>query len=217
MSQPTIWGPLPRQGRGKANRLQSENTFFFVFPKAQVLTSEARRVDMKAIFAEAEEQQASARTHPSALSSSTPVHRLRPGESVGLPFSPPMTPDVPHSGSPSSSRSALTPAWRIHTGLPQLSSSPPGRGAKYPHLPAQSLTRSPSTSSQTAAKTPSTHPSGAPITHRSWGTQSSLGSSPHPGPGRPDLGPVISPPKVKVGLTGTRHASYVYFFSTTMG
>jgi hypothetical protein len=172
---------------------------------------------MKAIFAEAEEQQASARIHHSALSSSTPMHRQRLGEGVGVSSSPSKTPDAPHSGSPSSSRSALTPAWRIHTALPQSSSSPPGRATKNPPLPTQSLARSPSTSVQTAAKTPPTHSSGAPITHRSWSTQSALGSSAHSGPGIPGLGPVISPPKVKVGLTGTRHASYVCFFSTTMG
>jgi hypothetical protein len=145
------------------------------------------------------------------------MHRQTPGECVGVSFSPSKTPDAPHLGSPNSSRSALTPAWRILTALPQSSSSPPGRASQNRPLPAQSPARSPSTSVQAAAKTAQTHISGPQITHRSWSTQSSLGSSTHPSPGRPGLGPVISPPKVTVGLTATRHASYVYFFSTTMG
>jgi hypothetical protein len=170
---------------------------------------------MKTILAEAEELQASGRIHHPAMSSSIPMHRQRSGESMGVSFPLSKTSDAPHSGSPNSSRASMTPAWRIHTAVPHLSSSPTGRASKNPPLPAQPLARSLSASVQAASKTPPTHLSGAPMTHKSWSTQSSPSSSTHPG--RPGLGPVISPPKVKAGLTATHYASYVYFLSTIMG
>ncbi|KAI0248740.1 hypothetical protein BJV78DRAFT_1331173 [Lactifluus subvellereus] len=165
----------------------------------------APRVDMKAILAEAEEQQASGRTHHPAVSPSPSMHRQRSGEGMGVSFSLSKTPETPHSGSPNSFRAALTPAWRNHPASPQASSSPPGRATKNPPLPAQPLARAPSISVKSAGKTPPSHFSGAPMIHKSWSTQSSPSSSTHPS--RPGLGPVISPPKVKGGLTATRHAS----------
>ena len=167
---------------------------------------------MKAILAEAEGLQASGRTHHPAVSPSSSMHRQRSGEGIGVSFSLSKTPDGPHSGSPNSLR-ALTPSWRIHPALPQASHSPPGRATKNSPLPAQPPARTLSTSVQSAGKTPPTHFPGAPMIHKSWSTQSSPSSSMHPG--RPGLGPVISPPKVKGGLTATRHASYVFFLPQT--
>ena len=117
------------------------------------------------------------------------------------------TPDALYSGSPNSMRAASTPAWRIQTTIPQASSSPPYRTPKNLPLPAQPLVHSPSTSVHAASKTPPSHLSSAPMIHKSRSTHTTPSSSTHPS--RAGLGPVISPPKVKAGLTATRHASYV--------
>jgi hypothetical protein len=181
---------------------------------------------MKAILAEAEEMQASSaggRTqhpHPTA-SSLTSEHRQRSGDGMRVSFSLPKTHDVPpHSSTPSSSRSASTPAWRMPN--PSLSSvaeppsSSPGRSSAMTAAHGQTLARiTPPGSMQVSSENPPpAQPLSAPAVQKSksWSNQSTPGPGPSTTtqPGRlPSLGPVISPSKAKAKAGQTATTSYV--------
>lgn len=132
--------------------------------------------------------------------------------------SPPKTPAggfPPHPGSPGSSRalSASAPAWRVPSLSVEPSGSPPGR-----QVVAQAPPRTPPSPASTqvpekaspAAQRISAH---APAIQKSRSAQSipgpSTSTSTHTHTPRPGLGPVITPPKAKAGLSATRPASYV--------
>jgi hypothetical protein len=192
---------------------------------------------MKTILAEAEEMQASSaggRTqhlHPTA-SSLTSVHRQRSGDGMRVSFSLPKTHDIlPHSSSPSSSRSTSNPAWRIPNPprLPAVEplSSSPGRSSatstNMTHRQTPPRITSPG-SMQVSSERPSpTQPFSAPAVQKSksWSHQSSPGPGPstmtHPSR-LPGLGPTISPSKAKTkaGQTATAHhaSSYVPTYPT---
>ena len=153
--------------------------------------------------------QAANRTQPPV----TGVQRQRSGDRMRVSFSLPRTPDSPHASPLITSRTTPTPAWRVtahaHSGEP--SSYPPvhGRAAKTSPSPARPLARTPPAGTQTATDKPTpSQLSGAPIVmQKSRSSQSSPSSSTLVPPGRPGLGPVISPSKSKVGQTAPRQAS----------
>jgi len=187
---------------------------------------------MKAILAEAEEMQASSahgRTQylHSTANFLTSVRRQRSGDGMRVSFSLPKTHHIqPHSSSPSSSRSASDPAWRIPnpsrlSAVEPLSTSLGRSSATTTTMThGQTLLRiTPPGSMQVSSERPSpTQPFSAPAIQKSksWSNQSSpgLGQPTMSHPGRlPGLGPTISPSKAKAkgGQTTMAHhaSSYV--------
>ncbi|KAI0262373.1 hypothetical protein BC834DRAFT_892147 [Gloeopeniophorella convolvens] len=148
------------------------------------------RVDMKAILAEAEEMQSAGRTQrlASGPSTSMSVNRQRSGDRIRVSFSLSAASDTPPSGSPAAPRTAPSPAWRTSAPPAEPPGSSPGRA---------SISRKPSFTAQSTSRTPPTS------THMPEKTQTSQ----HAAASHLGLGPVISPSKVKMGQTATRHAS----------
>ncbi|KAI9507457.1 hypothetical protein F5148DRAFT_1204555 [Russula earlei] len=160
---------------------------------------------MGAVLAETEEA-ASGRTQRRLTASSlTAVRRQGYSDGMRVLFSLPKSHNVPHSISPSdSTRVASTSGWRASPKTVQWSLSLSFSSGRT--VTGQVQTRTPPGTTQVSVSPAATQILSARKMQKSWSSQSSPGSS-ATHPGRPGLGPVISPPKAKAGLTATRHTS----------